>query len=401
MNLLFYPRPCSYLMSSHLLRRLRCVFKPLTESIFRSPIVSVLADKYGKRPQFLFASIFGVLGTGICIAGFDQASYTRSYRVLLAGRMVQGLGTTAYESLAVAAVGDTFFLHRRGLRTSLLVLTTACLASFVAICAGHMFEAHGARNLFVVLLPLQLFGCLATFLFVPETQFRRAILRPTSLQNVGTPGKDMENPQEATLRDIPPDPTSNTAPKRSFVHDLQVFSGVYNQESIPRLLSRIFVHFLNPAIVWIMLVAAILIVCTLQWPALSRNQAHLSQSLFVGTAYTLAQIFTPAPYHLSVSQNGSFFTGALVGGLLATSAGPLCDFLARALARRNAGIFEPEFRVPIFILAAISSVLGWFVFAWTLRRPTFRGGVYLCSFCYGSVAFGTGVAGTGAGLYIL
>ena len=58
--------------------------------------------------------------------------------------MVQGIGTTAYESLAVAAVGDMFFLHQRGVRTALLVLTLACLASFVAIIAGTGFQHLGA-----------------------------------------------------------------------------------------------------------------------------------------------------------------------------------------------------------------------------------------------------------------
>lgn len=227
-----------------------------------SPVVSVFAEKYGKRPQFLFASFFGALGTGICIAGFDQSSLSQSYTVLLAGRMIQGLGTTAYESLAVAAIGDMFFLHRRGIRTSLLVLTTACLASFVAICAGHMFEVLGARNLFVVLLPLQLFGFVCTFLFIPETQFRRNERDGIAVTEQN--GLSDQEKAEASTRSITKEntvvPTTATTPKRTFVQDLRLTSGVYNHDSILKLLGRIFVHLLNPAIVWITLVAAILIV---------------------------------------------------------------------------------------------------------------------------------------------
>lgn len=226
-----------------------------------SPIVSVLAEKYGKRPQFVFASFFGALGTGICIAGFDQASLSESYDVLLAGRMVQGLGTTAYESLAVAAVGDIFFLHKRGLRTSLLVLTTACLASFVAICAGHMFETLGARNLFVVLLPLQLFGFVCAILFIPETQFRRDERGGAEMHREGPA---MEEKAETDVRSVTQEPAASledsTTPKRTFIQDLHLTFGVYNDASIVKLLGRIFVHLLNPAIVWITLVAAVLIV---------------------------------------------------------------------------------------------------------------------------------------------
>ncbi|OAG10928.1 serine/threonine kinase 16 [Paraphaeosphaeria sporulosa] len=349
------------------------------------PVVSVLAEKYGKRPQFLFASLLGTLGTGICIAGFDQSSLSKSYRVLLTGRMIQGLGTTAYESLAVAAIGDMFFLHRRGIRTSLLVLTTACLASFVAICAGHMFEVLGARNLFVVLLPLQLFGFVCSFLFIPETQFRRNERQGgmATEQN----GLTVQDKAEASTHSITRDPAmstvNSTTPKRTFVQDLRLTSGVYNHDSILKLLGRIFVHLLNPAIVWITLVAAILI------------------SFFVGTAYTLAQIFSPPPYLLTVSQNGYFFTGALLGGILGVISGPLCDFSAKTLSRRNKGVFEAEFRIPVNILAVTMLAVGWFTFMWALERPTLKGGVYLCSFCYGAVCFGTSVAGTSTGLYIL
>lgn len=78
------------------------------------PVVSVLAQKFGKRPQFLFAAASGTLGTVICIIGSQRSSYN----ALLAGRMVQGLGMTAWESLSLAAMGEMFYLHERGWRTA-------------------------------------------------------------------------------------------------------------------------------------------------------------------------------------------------------------------------------------------------------------------------------------------
>ena len=64
------------------------------------PIVSALARKYGKRPQFVFAGIMAVIGTIICVGAGTR------YNVLMAGRVVQGFGTTAFESLSVAVLGD-------------------------------------------------------------------------------------------------------------------------------------------------------------------------------------------------------------------------------------------------------------------------------------------------------
>jgi predicted MFS family arabinose efflux permease len=47
------------------------------------PIVSALSRKYGKRPQLLLASLFGLLGTII-------GSVAYSYNGLMAGRIIQG-----------------------------------------------------------------------------------------------------------------------------------------------------------------------------------------------------------------------------------------------------------------------------------------------------------------------
>lgn len=353
------------------------------------PPVSILAQKYGKRPQFLFAAFFGIIGTGICIAGFDQPNLHKSYSVLLAGRMVQGIGTTAWESLSVAAVGDMFFLHQRGVRTALLILTLACLASFVAIIAGTGFQHLGARNLFVMLLPIQMFGGVGAFFFIPETQFIRpptptpgAISTPPATTEQKAPIG--EQTERVDSNDSPPSPRANT-----FTEELRLYSGiVYSHDSTLKLLSEIFVHLVNPAVIWVQLVSAVLV------------------SFFVGTAFTIAQIFTPPPYNLNVAQNGFFMTGALIGGLLGVSAGPLCDFFARFLARRNKGVYEAEFRIPVCIIAVVLFTIGWFPFGWALDAkgkgplsPTET--VLLCSFCYGAVCCGTSMASTSGGLYIL
>jgi MFS family permease len=226
------------------------------------PIVSVLAQKYGKRPQFLFAAFFGVIGTGICIGGFDQPSLKKSYHVILAGRIVQGIGTTAYESLSVAAIGDMFYLHERGLRTALLVLTLASTSSFVALIGGTMFEHLGARNLFVVLLPIQIFGLAGAVLCMPETQFRRdSVVSTTPVASTDAVMQEKQDGHDTT------EGTSgqhtlgaNQTMRRSFAQDMRVTSGLYNNDSMLKLLGEIFVHLLNPAVIWIQLVSAVLVV---------------------------------------------------------------------------------------------------------------------------------------------
>jgi len=53
------------------------------------PIVNALSRKYGKRPQLIIASIFGLLGTVI-------GSAADSYEGLMAGRIIQGGSVYAY-----------------------------------------------------------------------------------------------------------------------------------------------------------------------------------------------------------------------------------------------------------------------------------------------------------------
>lgn len=107
------------------------------------------------------------VGTIICIAGSKQLHY----ETVLGGRMIQGLGVTAWESLSVAAVGDIYYLHERGWRTAIMVAALACSASLIAIIGGVMYQNAGWVNLFVACLPFNIVALMTTIFLLPETQF--------------------------------------------------------------------------------------------------------------------------------------------------------------------------------------------------------------------------------------
>jgi len=359
------------------------------------PLVSVLAQKYGKRPQFLFAAGAGCVGTIICIAGAHQLDY----HLLLGGRMVQGLGMTAWESLSVAAVGDMFYLHERGWRTALLVAALTCSSSMVAVVSGVMSQNVGWQNLFVASLPID-FVCLAATVFlVPESQFRRSPAGRGAAGPLSGVGDDADNTagekgvatssnhenNGGHSSDGQPPPvaaTSYVVPRKTYTQSLAALSGSYTDKGVGHLLSEIFVHLINPAVAWILLVSGVNI------------------SFYVAAAYMTAQIWSPPPYSLNVAQNGYFYSGAFIGGILAVGIGPVCDWSARVLARLNRGVFEAEFRIPINVLSALCCGLGWFLWMWVMEQKR-RDGTYIAAFCYGLVGFGIAVPSTSAGLYIL
>ncbi|CAK7221117.1 hypothetical protein SBRCBS47491_004418 [Sporothrix bragantina] len=335
------------------------------------PFVSVLAQKYGKRPQFLFAAIAATIGTAICVAGAERLNY----QTLLAGRIIQGFGVTAWESLAVAAVGDLFYLHERGLRTSILVVALAGTASIVAIISGALCEGVGWANLFVALLPIDVVCLFLTIFMLPETQFVRTAVTPESAAAVAA-----EKPAEGHIERI--ESAAQTTPKTYWQRLRPISEKPFTNDNVFRLLLAAVAHLANPAVWWILLVSGVL-VC-----------------FFVVTAYILSQIFSVPPYNLGVAANGFFYVGPFIGGLLAVSIGPLCDWTARALARRNRGVFESEFRIPVNVLGLLCCSLGWFLFAWRVDHPV-PTGYFFSSFCFGLACFGVSVPSTSAGLYIL
>lgn len=257
------------------------------------------------------------------------------------------------------------------------------MASMVSIISGIMFQNQGYRNLFVAELPFNAAGLLATIFLVPETQFSRPMghIANGGANSRATSEKD-EDGRIQNIEVVTP-MRDRATPRISYSKRLAPWSGrIYTQKGIPHLLAEIFVHLLNPAVMWIMMVSAVLV------------------ALFVVSAYILSQIWSVPPYNLNVAQNGYFWTGAFIGGMLAVVIGPICDWSASTMAKLNKGLFEAEFRIPVNILGAVFCGLGWFLFMWVVDNPR-PNGYYLGSFCHGCVCFGISVPSTSAGLYIL
>jgi len=195
-----------------------------------------LAQKYGKRPQFLFATLIGVIGTAVCLAA------NSSYNTLLAGRIIQGFGVTAFESLSLATIGDMYYIHQRGWRTALLVLTLACMASLGSIISGVITERQGWRSLFIILLPFNIVGLLGVVFFLPETQFNRSpseLSEGDDIAEMKIAASHVEVARQVTI--------DSTKPRKTYVQTLAIFSGCYSEKNLFRM-------------IWILTISAVLVV---------------------------------------------------------------------------------------------------------------------------------------------
>jgi hypothetical protein len=106
-----------------------------------------------------------------------------------------------------------------------------------------------------------------------------------------------------------------------------------------------FLILIHPAVVW----ATVLLSISTAW--------------YVVVSFVVAQIFTAPPYYLEPVDIGYMSAGPVIGGTLGSIfCGLVSDPLAQALARRNCGVYEPEFRLVLIIPMLVSSALGWFLF---------------------------------------
>lgn len=103
-----------------------------------------------------------------------------------------------------------------------------------------------------------------------------------------------------------------------------------------------------------------------------------SASSFLTLNLTQAQVFAAPPYNFTSTKIGFFNFAILIGqGIGLFTAGPLSDFIAARLTKRNKGIREPEMRLLTMIPYVILMIIGNFVVAfgyeqswdWKVRTP--------------------------------
>ena len=196
-------------------------------------------------------------------------------------------------------------------------------------------------------------------LFVPETAYIRAPIRERYARTGALRPSDVEKPelatdtQEFTNNEAPTEATGPSEPKMSYVKSLRFISGRYTEAPFWKILIRPVVIFFYPAVLWAFLIYGV----TLTW--------------IVVFSVVNASIFTLPPYNFTVSQVGlisiSPFIMTLIGEVVG---GPLNDYLCLVLAKKNHGIYEPEFRLVLMFWVMILGIAGFFGFGASVHYQT-------------------------------
>ncbi|KAL3425209.1 major facilitator superfamily transporter [Phlyctema vagabunda] len=329
-----------------------------------APFVSALSRKYGKRGLFVLSAISAVIGN---IVG----STSKNYNQLLAARIIQGLSVSTYESLLLVVIGDLFFVHERGMYTSIVSFLLAAVSNLASVVCGPITNNLGWKYLFHIFIAVSSVQTVCQILFVPETTYRRDKRYETeqlATENLGEQNLRQRTQEKDTAQQSSSRETSRTIPvKKTFRQDLKLFNGSFTDESLVQLLLAPFAVCLNLAVAYIIIVQGCFI------------------CLYVAIAFLLAQIFGYPPYSMSPAAIGYLSLGPFIGGLVAVALfAVITDPLILFMAKRNKGIYEPEYRLLIAVLG-IATGAGLFAYGDVTQE---YGSFYLAATIHAIVIFG-------------
>ncbi|KAK4177530.1 major facilitator superfamily domain-containing protein [Triangularia setosa] len=163
------------------------------------------------------------------------------------------------------------------------------------------------------------------------------------------------------------------APPKSFVQQLKPFNGRLNKDKWHKAAIRPLILLSYPAVLW----SSIVYACSVGW--------------LIVISESMAVIYREEVYDFDALQTGLVYISPFIGGVLGTAvAGRVSDVIVKAMARRNGGLYEPEFRLIMAFPVAITTVIGLMGFGWSAEVrnhwmvPTAFFGIISFGCCLGS-----------------
>ncbi|KAL5485631.1 hypothetical protein ACEPAI_6672 [Sanghuangporus weigelae] len=313
---------------------------------------------WGRRPVYLLGNILLVWGGIWSAASQDLGNLTAS-------RVIGGMGMAPIECLAqatVAWISDIFFVHERG--KWIAVWSFALLGGIcgVSIVNGYLIQDVSWRVCFIIIAAMCGVLLVLTIFFVPETAYVREKFevlpvedfkeKSDSAASKRTPSGDggVEDKEIVSYSDVEARSNKSLEPPKTFLQLLKPWNNQrYSDENLFKAALRPFSLVLSPVVAWGVLVYG----TTQAWlVALSVSVSMLFSDPAFGYGYGAGVV--------GLIAGVGPFIAAFLGNVFA---GPLSDWTATFMARRNGGVYEPEFRLLIMIPTIIAFSIGWFGWA--------------------------------------
>ncbi|KAH7161031.1 major facilitator superfamily domain-containing protein [Dactylonectria macrodidyma] len=315
-------------------------------------VISAATRKYGKRPTLLFSVVCAFVGT-------VWGGAAQSYDSLMGARVVQGLSVSMFESIFFAIVGDLYYVHERGFRTSIVTTVISGISNLPAVLAGKITTDLGWRWVFWLLSIFLGIGLVLAVLFGWETAYNRKAIYNTdvgsqdNLEKLEEKRAAMVDHVEGQIDGISmvETATSTAIKRQSFLTLMKPYSETFTDEPLWKLIIAPITILSNPVVIWA--------VTLMSFPTL----------WLVAINLLTAQIFSAPPFLLNTTQLGYFSAGPTVGGFLgALIAGLISDPLIKFCSRRNQGVYEPEFRLFLIMPGFVCSAISYFLFGYLIEQ---------------------------------
>ncbi|KAI0319957.1 MFS general substrate transporter, partial [Amylostereum chailletii] len=327
------------------------------------------AVKFGHRIVYLCSLLLMFVSCMWCAASPNLAS-------IRASRVFQGFGMSALQSLVASTIEQVFFIHERGTRS--VIWSFAIMAG---ITLGPFIYGYIVQNLawqmgfWFASIPLGIDLALV-FFFVPETTYHRNTAQLPPLSDKDKESLEKEKP---SVEELSTSSRGAPLPAPSYLSQLKIWHGTFTDTPLWRLAARPVRFMASPVTIFLFLTYGL-------------------QTAWLSLLSICSSIIFTLEYDFDASQIGLTNLGGLVGIILATGITTfLADRGAVWLAKRNRGVYEPEFRL-WFMFSMWFGVFGYAGWAvGTEHNMPWIGAVS----CIAMVNFSMVVSGASAVTYLL
>lgn len=289
------------------------------------------ANIWGKRP-FLIISSFILFLT--CVWGQTIES-VHSFPQLAAMRIIQGIASAPLETLVTSTVSDLFFVHQRGTRLSIWGMMLASGVLLGQTISGAIIQNLSFESTFGISAVIYIPIMLGLYFVVVETTYN----------GPRNPGPKITLEEKGSFFEI------DTSEKESYRDRLRLFRGRLSTESFWKGVWKPIPLIAYPAVLFSTVVYG------------TYFTFLLAISVLAVTALSLS------PYNLNPAQIGLTNIPLLLVGFIGSPlSGWLADRAATFLARRNNGVFEPEFRLVLMLVAVPFATIGFIGFGYSLHN---------------------------------
>lgn len=301
------------------------------------------ANIWGKRPFFVISTILllitNVWGFFSSVSSTMQPVYVasvncrQSFTSLAVMRVIQGIASAPLETLVTSTVSDLFFVHQRGLRLSIWGTMLASGVLLGQTISGFIIENISFEATFGI----------SALIFIPILVGMYFVVVETTYN--GSRGAKIEIEEKGSVV------TVDTDEKETYRQKLRLFRGRLSGES-----------FWKGAYKPVPLVA---------FPAvLFSTVVYGSYFTWLLTISVLSVgAFSAPPYNLTPSHIGLTNLPLLAVGLIGSPlSGWMADKVAKSMAKRNNGVFEPEFRLTLMLVATPLATAGFLGFGMSVQN---------------------------------